>query len=144
MIFTHDIWEHVGSSGTVSGIADEISRRYRRVYIPLDVQLFHVNIGERQDNIISWRRFIVDDPVELLQLLDEFRDKKITVTMQSESRGNSEYNFFKIKAICRGSIVGGRVLHRFLCHDGTLRYETLARTNLHELINEEMLWSCMI
>lgn len=141
MLLAFDAWEAANGSAASSGISGNGLMRYRRVQVPLNVQLFHINIDDVEDVCTSRTRFIVDDTNELVNLLHEFFGQKISVTMQTEMNEKSECKLFEVDTIIRVFSSSGNVFYRFICDDGILRSETFAGILSDELAREEIAWS---
>lgn len=141
MLLAHDSWEAVNGSAVSSGMSGDNLIRYRRVHVPVNVQLFHINVGDSKGGLSSRTRFIVDDPNELIDLLNEFLGREISVTLQSELNENSEYELCGVDSITRVFCSSGNIYYRFLCDDGVLRLETFARVSSGELVREEAVWT---
>jgi len=144
MLHTDEFWEVVEGTAVLRETMDQPGlRQFTCFEIPLNTQLFHLDIKSRFRNQEKWSRFIFDDIREILPLLKGNKNQSVRLSLQTRRQDNAGYNILRIDKILSGTIVAGWENYAFLCSNKVKYYESVADLSIGEFSNARVVWlSC--
>jgi hypothetical protein len=144
MLHTDEFWEVVEGTAVLREIMGLPGlRQFTCVEIPVNTQLFHLDINSRFRNQEKWTRFIFDDIREILPLLKGNKNESVRLSLQTRRQDDAGYSIVRIDKILSGTIVRGWDNYAFLCSNKIKYYESIADLSLGEFSNARVVWpSC--
>lgn len=144
MLHTDEIWEVVEGTAVLRETTQQPGlRQFTCFEIPVNTQLFHLDIHSRFRNQEKWSRFIFDDIREILPLLKGNKNESVRLSLQTRRQDSAGYSILRIEKILSGTIVAGRENYAFLCSNKVKYYESIADLSIGEFSKTRVVWpSC--
>lgn len=142
MFQTDEIWEDVEGATVLRKLANLPGlRQYWCVEVPLNLQLFHVDILSGLAGQRSWSRFMFDDVRRILPILSGYRSSDVRVSMQTRRIDRVGYKILRITKILVGVISDGVENFAFVDDEGARYYESIADLSIGEFRHEKVIWT---
>jgi hypothetical protein len=133
-------WEDTCRSVALSSISGKAMRQIKCVEVPLNVQLFHIDIDFDVSQKLPRLRQIVDDPGELVAMLDVYAERLIRVSMQSSGDKNGEYTIVFLHQIRLTRNIDGTIKYLFTDKDGVIYVDSLSNGGSSTQGKIDVLW----
>jgi len=142
MLHTNNNWESVDGAGLLREITNQPGlRQYVCVEIPINVQIFHLDIRSNSLNEKKWSRYIFDDIRSILPILYAMKNELARVSLQTRRIDHKDYKIIAIKKIVAGITSYGVENYAFICADGERYYESIADVTSGKFEKERIIWS---
>ena len=142
MLHTNDNWESVDGAGLLREITNQPGlRQYVCVEIPINLQIFHLDIRSNSLNETKWSRYIFDDIRNILPTLYTMKNGLARVSLQTRRLDHEDYNIIAIEKIVAGITSSGAENYGFICADGERYYESIADVTSGKFEKERIIWS---
>ena len=92
---------------------------YPFVEVPLNTQLFHVDVRPAKDGN-RWQRFIFDGVENLFGFCTDEQIREFRIYVQSRREPGLDYHLKRVVEISTGSTFSGRLVDVFSCADGSV------------------------
>ena len=92
---------------------------YPFVEVPLNTQLFHVDVPPAEDGS-RWQRFIFDTVENLFRFCMDEEIREFRIYVQSRRERGVDYQLKRVVEISKGSTSSGRLVYVFSCADGSV------------------------
>ncbi len=117
MFQTDDAWK-VRNSGAVRLDVNQRGRqKYRCMEIPLNLPIFHVDLGERADGELVWSRYQVVEIGHVEEFLD-LDEVFVRLSLQTRRSDSDNYEIVRIKEIHRSKDGAGNIGYVYIDTDG--------------------------
>jgi len=141
MLHTDELWEEVTGTAVLRDLSNQPGlRQYFCVEIPLNIQLFHLDIRNGPGYEAQWSRFIFDDIRRILPLLQGNKAANVRLSVQSRRLDKGGYRILEVQKIIRGTILPGWENYAFICSDSLRYYESTADLSIGEFRSEVVVW----
>lgn len=119
MLHTYEDWEGIRSSKRIEAIFEQPGlRRYRFVQVPINLQLFHVDIATGEPGDENWSRYVSDNFDDVIEFLAAAPATKVCISLQTRREDGKSYEIVAIKEIFLRSNESGRYSYLFAGADG--------------------------
>ena len=141
MLHTDELWEEVTGTALLRDKLDQPGlRQYYCIEIPINIQLFHLDIRSSLGLEAQWSRFIFDDMRQVSPLLLGNRPANVRLSVQTRRVDDEGYRMFEVQKVLSGTIISGRENYAFICADNIKYYESTADLSMGEFRNEVVVW----
>lgn len=142
MFHTYDEWEGGAGSKVIGFLFDQPGlRRYRCFQVPINLQLFHVDVGTGDAEQLDWSRWIFNDFDEALEFLSREHAIKVRISLQTRRLDCQSYEIVRLREILTVATKDGRTGYIFVGINGGRHadsyWDPIVESNI-ELI--ESLW----
>jgi len=145
MLHTDELWEEITGIAVLRDLTNQPGlRQYSCVEIPLNIQLFHLDIRNGSGHKARWSRFIFDDIRRILPLLLGNTPANVRLSVQSRRLDKGGYGILVIQKIICGTIIPGYENYAFICSDGLKYYESTADLSMGEFRSELVVWKSAV
>lgn len=134
-------WEDEIRSEVLSKMSEKDVRKLRCVEIVLNAQLFHIDIAYNCVQKLPRLRHIVDDPRELLAVLEKYRGRTVRVSLQSPADHNGEYTIVGISKICSTINLSREIQYSFFDKNGVVHIHSFIKNPIIIAGESLLLWS---
>lgn len=142
MLHTDDLWEDVDGAVVLRELTNQPGlRQFWCVEVPLNIQLFHVDILCEFGTEAVWSRFIFDNIRRVIPILRGNRPGCVQLSMQTRRRDYVGYKILPIRKVISGTITSGFENFAFICSNGVRYYESTADLSVGEFSNEHVVWT---
>lgn len=143
MFQTDESWEYPCRGQLLGGLFNQPGlRQYPCVEIPLNVQIFHVDIIFRdtyQDGQ-SWSRFIFDQMVDVVQIVERDDVIQARVSLQTSRCDDAEYSIRSIIEIVERKNVDGCKTYVFKCANNENYLDSFIEESESDLLEKRTIW----
>jgi hypothetical protein len=91
---------------------------YPFVEIPLNTQLFHVDVAP-VNNESRWQRFIFDEVENILEFASAEKIDEFRIHIQTRRAPDADYELKRILEVSKGDAISGESVYVFSCADGS-------------------------
>jgi hypothetical protein len=100
MLHAYDEWEGGCGPQLLGSLFEQPSlKRYRCIEIPINLQLFHLDIESGSGENRGWHRYISDDFEDVLGLLSQHRVCQVNISLQTRRSEGTDYAMVAIKEV---------------------------------------------
>lgn len=141
MFNLYESWEDThGVESFVALFGQPTLRRFPFVEIPLNVQLFHLDVAPVDDES-RWQRFIFNNIYDVFDFVASENIKDIRIALQSRRADGVGYKIKPVRKIFSGTGESGSVVLFFLCTDGTVELNNFCDEKIENISDKNCLWS---
>lgn len=142
MLHTDDLWEDVESAALLRELTNQPGlRQFWCVEVPLNIQLFHLDIKSQLRGDPVWSRFIFDNVRRIIPILRGSCPGTARLSVQTRRRDYSGYSILPVNKIVSGTITPGFENFAFICSDGVRYFESTADLSVGEFSGEQVVWT---
>jgi hypothetical protein len=100
MFHTYDEWEGRGGSKVIGALFEQPGlRRYQCFQVPINLQLFHIDVGTGGDEKLDWSRWIFSNFDDVLDFLLNEHVTKVRISLQTRRLDDQSYEIIRIREI---------------------------------------------
>lgn len=145
MLHTDELWEEIEGTTVLRDLTNQPGlRRYVCVEIPLNVQLFHLDICSRSRHEEKWSRFIFDDIRYVIPFLQANEAENVRLSVQSRRLNGGSYKILEVRKVISGIIQPNSENYAFIGPDNLKYYESIADLSIGEFKDEIVVWEGII
>ena len=143
MLQTNKSWELKSRGRLLSALYNEPGlRQYPCVEIPVNVCLFHVDVGLGEKHLADQPqfRFIFDELASVLQFAERDDVGDIRLSLQSRRSDSDEYAINSIVEIVEGKDRNGHKIHLYRCRNNISHIDSNTVESERDLSDKRTLW----
>lgn len=114
-------------------------RSYPYVEVPLNTQLYHVDVPPLEDGS-RWQRFIFDKAENLFGFCTDEEIREFRIYVQSRRERSVDYRMKRVVEISKGSTFSGRLVYVFSCADGSVEISGLSGDTQTDIASLSTVW----
>ncbi len=145
MLHTDDLWEDVEGAAVSRRLSNQPGlRQFWCVEVPLNIQLFHLDVMNQLGREAVWSRFILDNVRRVLPILRGSRPGSVRLSVQTRRHEILGYNIIPVKKVISGTITPGFENFAFVCPKGVRYFESTADLSVGEFLDERVVWTSIL
>lgn len=142
MLHTDDLWEDVEGTAVQRALSNQPGlRQFWCVEVPVNVQLFHLDVKSRLRDETTWSRLIFDNIRRIVPILRGSRPGDVRLSLQTRRIDHSEYKILPVRKVISGTIAPGFENYAFICGDGAKYFESAADLSIGPFTDERVIWA---